>query len=165
MNRIGDKQIVMKFGMKKSDIAASLLIIIVCVLLMIMLWLRTIGGDGTLPSYRFLGDQNPVACREEKTGSVDKCYVYSFEGDCNDFNDVCSQADAELIGAGFIDRTLPLNKSRESDYWLKSSFPRGPVKIKIYNNCAYNEKYNAIGNKDDWIVVEIMYQRNWQQLF
>ena len=40
--------------------------VIVIVILLIWLGLRLINGDGTLPSYRFLGGRNPVACRDVK---------------------------------------------------------------------------------------------------
>jgi hypothetical protein len=103
-----------------------------------------------------------VACREVKTGSVDKCYSYSFEAD---FNDVCSQAGTELISKGFVDRTLPGRKTLERDYWLKSSFPRAPIKIMIHNNHRYIEhtisKKGELHPRDGWIVVEIAYWRNW----
>ena len=134
--------------------------VIVIVLLLILFVL--LPRDEAVPSYRFLDGRDPVAIREEKTGSVDKCYSYSFEAN---FNDICSNADTELIGAGFIDRTLPRDKSRERDYWLKSSFPRGPVKIKIYNNRKYIEhpisKKGELHPRDGWIVVEIAYWRWW----
>ena len=151
--------------MKKFVIKISLAFVIIIVVLLILLGLRSVDGDGTAPSYSFLAGRSPVACREVKTGSVDKCYVYSFEGDFNDFNDVCLNAKAELILAGFVDRTLPRDKSSERDYWLKSNFPRGQVKINIYNNRKYIEhrisKEGVLDNIDGWIVVTIVYWRNW----
>ena len=89
-------------------------------------------------------------------------YTYSFEAD---FNDVCSNAKAELISAGFVDRTLPHDVSREHTYWLQNRFPRVPVEIVIYNNLGYIEKYRALGEKDGWVVVEIVYRRSWWRLF
>ena len=139
--------------------------VIIIVVLLILLGLLSVDGGGTVPSYRFLGGRSPTACRDVKTGSVDKCYTYSFEGDFNDFNDVCLNAKAELIGAGFVDRTLPRNKSRERGYWLKSNFLRGSVKINIYNNRKYKlhriSKEGVLDNRDGWIVVTIIYWRNW----
>ena len=152
--------------MKKSDFTASLVIIIVCVLLMIMLWLRS--GDSFVPSYRFLGGLSPVACKkanretEDSRGNVDTLYIYSFEAD---FNDVCLNAKSELTSAGFVNRTHPGNESHERRYWLKGSFPRGPVDINILNNYEYIEhpisKKGGLGHKDGWIVVTIAYWRNW----
>ena len=123
-----------------------------------MTLLFLLSRDSFVPSYRFLGGRNPTACRDVKTGSVDKCYTYSFVAD---FNNVCLNAKAELISAGFIDRTLPGNESRERRYWLNNKFPRGPVDIKIHNNHEYIEhpisKKGAIGPRDGWIVVEVIY--------
>lgn len=141
-----------------SKIFPICVILIVVFLILFVLLPR----DEAIPSYRFLGDREPVACREEKTGSVDTLYIYSFEGD---FNDVCSNAKAELIPAGFIDRTLPGSESSERRYWLKGSFPRGPIDINILNNYEYIEnpisKKGGLGRKDGWIVVTVAYWRNW----
>ena len=146
--------------MKKFVIKISLAFVIIAIVLLILLGLRSL--DSFVPSYRFLGGRNPTAYREfnEKSRAEDKLYTYSFEAD---FNDVCSNAKAELISAGFVDRTLPSDKSREHTYWLKNSFPRGPVKIKIHNNHEYIElpisKDGGLGPRDGWIVVEIIYWR------
>jgi len=142
--------------MKKYVITVSLGIIILCILLLILLGLRS--REEVVPSYRFLAGRNPTACKDGKTPNVDKLYTYSFEAD---FNDVCSNAKAELISAGFVDRTLPANKFREHRYWLKNSFPRGPVRIVIHNNHEYIEKYSAVGPRNGWVVVEIAYWRDW----
>ena len=144
--------------MKKFDITVSLGIIILLAGLMIMLGL--LSRYSFVPSYRFLAGRNPTACREDKWGGVDKCYTYSFEAD---FNSICSNAEAELIGAGFIDRTLPGNESRERRYWLKGSFLHGPVDIKIFNNTQYIEdpisKGGGLGPEDGWVVVTVAF---WQ---
>ena len=144
--------------MKIFVIKISLVFIGITVVLLIFLGLRSIDGDGTAPSYSFLAGRNPTACKDGKTPNVDKLYTYSFEAD---FNDVCLNAKAELISAGFVDRTLPANKFREHRYWLKNSFPRGPVRIVIHNNHEYIEKYSAVGPRDGCIVVEIAYWRDW----
>lgn len=153
--------------MKKFDITVSLGIIILCVLLMILLGLRSRDGDGTAPSYRFLGGRNPITCKDVKTGGMDKCYYYSFEGD---FNDICLKADAELIGAGFVVRpnvgkTLSGKEYSIRDYLQKNRFPRGAVWIVIENNRKYIEhrisKEGVLDNIDGWIVITIVYWRNW----
>ena len=131
---------------------------IIAALVLIWLGLRFIDRDGTAPSYGFLAGRSPVACRDEKKGNVDKCYIYSFEGD---FNDVCSNAGAELISMGFIDRTLPSEKSRKRTFWLKEIFHCNPVNIQIHNNHMYVENDDAIGPKDGWVVVKIIYWRGW----
>jgi len=147
--------------MKKSVIKISLAFVIITIVLLILLGLRS--RDEVAPSYRFLGGRNPVACKDGKTRNVDKYYTYSFEAD---FNDVCLNAKAELISAGFVDRTLPRDESREHTYWLKNSFPRGPVRIVIHNNHEYVElpisKDGALGDKNGCIVVEIAYWRGWR---
>jgi hypothetical protein len=161
--------------MKKSDITASLLIIITCVLLVIFLGLRSIegyvGGGGTPPSYRFLAGRNPITLREVRKRGGKKRYTYSFEAD---FNDVCSKADAELIPAGFVGKTLvdqhpPGNKSFERSYWLKNRFPRGDVWIYINNNHQYielpNSKKVAYCEKDGWVVVTVVYGQGWRWPF
>ena len=134
--------------------------VIVIVLLLILFMLLPCTEE--IPSYRFLAGRSPVACRDVIKGSVDKCYSYSFEAD---FNDVCSNAEAELISEGFVDRTLPRRKSLKRDYWLPGKFPRGPIKIMINNNYEYIEhpisKKGELHPRDGWIVVEIAYWRNW----
>ena len=168
----------MRFNIKKSDITASLVIIIVCVLLMIMLWLRTSNGDGTAPSYRFLADRNPAAYKEfnDQSHAVDRVSIYSFEADCND---LCSKAHAELTPDGFDVRTsvqiLSGHELRERFYYLKERFPRGPVWIHIYDNRQYidlHDLYNyipksnyALSEKDGWVVVTIVYGRGWRWPF
>jgi hypothetical protein len=145
--------------MKKSVIKISLAFVIIAAVILFLLILLSRDSE---PSYSFLAGRSPVACRDVKKGSVDKCYSYSFEAD---FNDVCSNAGAELISEGFVDRTLPGRKTLERDYWLKSSFPRGPIRIKIYNNRKYVEhpisKKGGLGPGNGWVVVEIMYWRWW----
>jgi len=146
--------------MKKSIAKLSLAFVIIAALVLILVGLQSL--DEVVPSYRFLGGRNPVAFRDVKTGGTDKCYTYSFEAD---FNDVCSNAEAELIGEGFVDGTQPGYKSRVRDYWLKNKFPRGKVWIYIHNNHEYikhpDSKDGALGEKDGWIVVTIAYWRNW----
>ena len=162
--------------MKKSDITASLVIIITCVLLVIFLCLRSIGGDGTAPSYRFLGGRNPVKWEKAKTGNEDRRYTYSFEAD---FNDLCSKAHAELAPAGFAVRSdvliIPGKKSRYRFYYLKEKFPRGPVWVYIYKNRQHIDLQNlynnipksnyAVADKDGWVTVEIVYGRGWRWPF
>ena len=155
--------------MKKFVIKISLGIIILSAGLMIFVGLRSIDGDETIPSYRFLDDRSPTACKKAKTGGMDKCYAYSFEGDINDFNDVCLKADTELIPAGFVDRTQPRYRSRERDYWLKNKFPRGPVHIVIRNDHAYIEypdsKEGGLCIRKGCFVVMITYWRGWRWPF
>ena len=169
--------------MKKFDITVSLGIIILCVLLMILVVLRSIDGGGTAPSYRFLAGRDPITCEkakkgtEDSRGAEDRRYTYSFEAD---FNDVCSKADAELIPAGFVDKTLVAeslfgDESSLRTYYLKARFPRGPVWVHIYNSqfvalieifkkITKSEHY-TIAEKDGWVTVEIVYRRSWWRLF
>ena len=154
---------------KKLFVKISLAIGTIAFTLLILLGLRLVDGDGTVPSYRFLAGRSPAVCVDAKTGGMDKCYVYSFEGDFNDFNDVCLNADAELISAGFVDRTQPRYRSRERDYWLKGSFPRGPVWIVIRNDHAYIEypdsKKGGLCIRKGCFVVMITYWRSWRWPF
>ena len=110
--------------MKKFVIKISLAFVIIAVALMILLGLRS--RDEVVPSYRFLGGRNPITCEKWKTPNEDKRYSYSFEAD---FNDVCSKADAELIGAGFAGKSvvkiLSGNEPRERYYYLKKGFLAG----------------------------------------
>ena len=148
--------------MKKFEITVSLGIIIICVLLMILLGLRP--RDEDIPWYRFLGGRIPTFYTEfhEKSRAEDILYTYSFEAD---FNDVCLNANTELISAGFVDRTLPSENFRKHTYWLKKIFHRRSVLIVIHNN-QYIEhpisKDGALSEKDGWIVVEISYWRGWR---
>jgi len=161
----------MRFKIKKSDIIASLVIIVVCVLLMIMLGLRTSDRDGTAPSYRFLAGRNPITFEKANGGIEDRSYTYSFEAD---YNDICSKADAELIPAGFVGKTV-VDKAFSDNgvpcriYYLKERFPRGPVWIYIYDNRQYikfsNSNNYAISLKDGWITVEVAYGRGWHWPF
>jgi hypothetical protein len=156
--------------MKKFVITVSLGIIIIAAGLLILLGLRTIGGDGTVPSYRFLGDRDPMVCKKAKKGNEDKRYIYSFEAD---FNDLCSKTYSELKPKGFtangIVRILSGKESKERNFRLKESFPRGTVSINIYNNrqCVKlpNSNDYAISPKDGWVMVEIVYYRGWQWPF
>ena len=145
--------------MKKSIIKISLAIIIICVLLMILVGLRSRNED--IPWYRFLGGRIPTVYFEynEKSRAEDKLYTYSFEAD---FNDVCLNAEAELIPSGFVDRTIPGEKSSKHTYLLKKIFHRRSVQIVIHNNHEYIHKDDALGPKDGWIVVEIAYWRGWR---
>jgi len=157
--------------MKKSDITASLVIIIVCVLLLIMLGLRSIDGDGTVPSYRFLDGRNPITFKIANTSNEDRRYTYSFEAD---FNDICLKADAELIPEGFVGTTV-VDKifsdimSSLRVYYLKDRFPRGPIWINIYKNHQYiklpDPKKGASSEKDGWVTIEIVYWRGWRWPF
>jgi hypothetical protein len=119
-----------------------------------------------VPSYRFIAGRKPISCKDIKKGGVDKFYAYSFEAD---FNDVRSNAEAELIPAGFVDNTQPLNKSIYHDYLQKSRFPRGQVWIMIHNNREYIEnpisKDGRLVPRDGWVVVMIMYWRGWRWPF
>lgn len=161
--------------MKKFVITISLAFIIIAVVLLILVGFRS--RDSFVPSYRFLAGRNPITCEKAKTGNEDKRCIYSFEAD---FNDVCSNADAELRSAGFaakgVVRILSGNESRERYYWLKSRFPRGPVWIYIYDNRQYvdlhdlyentpKSKHYAIGEKDGWVEVEVVYWRGWRWPF
>jgi hypothetical protein len=155
--------------MKKFDITVSLGIIIITAGLLILLGLRS--RDSFEPSYRFLGGRNPITCEKAKTGNEDKRYIYSFEAD---FNDVCSNAEAELIPEGFVgntvvDKIFSDNLSPFRVYYLKGRFPRGPIWIYIYKNrqCIKlpNSNDYAIADKDGWVEVEIVYGRGWQWPF
>jgi hypothetical protein len=172
--------------MKKSDITASMLIIITCALLVIFLGLRSIdgyvGGGGTAPSSRFLSGREPMTCKkaekgtEDSSGIEDRRYVYSFEAD---FNDLCSKANTELIPAGFVGSTIVddtvVDKSFSEVlssirvYYLKGRFPRGPIWIYIYKNrqCIKlpNSNDYARTDKDSWVVVDIVYGRGWRWPF
>ena len=150
--------------MKKFVIKISLVFIGIAFVFLVFLGLR-LRGEG-VPAYRFLAGRNPAAVKKvarKNLNNVDTVYTYSFEAD---FNDVCSKADAELIGAGFaaksVAKILSGNESRERNYFLKERFPRGPVRIVIYNNHAYIEKYSAVGEKDGWVVVEIACWKGWR---
>jgi hypothetical protein len=161
--------------MKKSDITASLLIIITCVLLVIFLGLRSIdgyvGGGGTAPSYRFLAGREPISFKKADKGNEDRRYTYSFE---TDFNDLCSKADAELKPAGFFGNTISIDNLFGNDsscriYYRKERFPRGPVLIYIYDNRQYIEfpdsKKGALSMKDGWVMLEVVCGRGWQWPF
>ena len=159
----------MRFNIKKSDITASLVIIIVCVLLMIMLWLRTSDRGGTPPSYSFLAGRNPITCDKANTPDEDIRYTYSFKAD---FNDLCSKADAELIPAGFVGNTIvgeALLGYECRIYDLNGRFPRGPVCIYIYDYRQYIKRQNSndyvISLKDGWVAVEVVYYRGWRWPF
>ena len=156
--------------MKMFIIKISLAFGIIAVLLLILLVLRSIDGDGTVPSYRFLGDQKPIVCKKAKRGNEDKRYIYSLEAD---FDDLWSKAYSELKPEGFtamrIVRILSGKESRERNFRLKESFPRGTVSINIYNNRQYiklpNSNDYAISPKDGWVIVEIVYYRGWRWPF
>jgi len=171
--------------MKKSDITASLLIIIMCILLVIFLGLRSIdgyiGGGGTAPSYRFLAGREPITCKiadkgtEDSSGIEDRRYVYSFEAD---YNDLCSKANAELIPAGFVGNTIvgeALLGNECRIYDLNGRFPRRPICIYIYKNTQYIDLHDlyknisksnyALSDKDGWVMVEIVYYRGWRWPF
>ena len=152
--------------MKKYVIKISLAFVVIAALVLILVGLRSIDGGGTAPSYRFLAGRNPIACKDLRTKDVDKMYAYSFEAD---FNDLCLKADAELIPAGFIDNTQPLNKSIYHDYWLRPKFPRGGIHIGIVNNHQCIEIPNSndysIWEREGWIAVQIFYYRGWRWPF
>jgi hypothetical protein len=161
--------------MKKFDITVSLGIIILCVLLMIMVGLRSVDGGGTAPSYRFLGGREPITCKIANKGNEDRRYTYSFEAD---YNDLCSKADTELIPAGFVGNTIvgeALFGNECRTYYLNGRFPRGPVWVYIYDNRQYidlHDLYNnipksnyALSEKDGWIMVEVAYGRGWRWPF
>lgn len=159
--------------MKKFVIKIYLAFVIIAVGLMILVGFRTIDGDGTVPSYRFLGGRNPVKCEKAKTENEDRRYTYSFEAD---FNDICSKADTELIPAGFVGTTVVDDTVVDkffSDvmsslriYDLDGRFPRGPIWIYIYKNrqCIKlpNSNDYAIAEKDGWVRVEVVYWRGWR---
>jgi hypothetical protein len=166
-----------RLGMKKSDITISLIIIVVCILLMVMLWLRTVDGGGTAPSYSFLAGRNPITCKiankgiEDSSGKEDRRYIYSFEAD---FNDLCSKADAELIPAGFASNNLVFKNLSGTEfpyraYWLQGRFPRGMVWVYIYSKVQYIElpdsKKGVSSEKDGWVKIDIVYWRGWQWPF
>jgi len=158
--------------MKKFDITVSLGIIILCVLLMIMVGLRSSDRGGTAPSYRFLAGREPVNFKKAKTGNEDIRYTYSFEAD---FNDICSKADVELIPAGFSGKTdvidIPkLYKFTIRSYHLKGKFPRGPIDIRVHNNdikyiVFTDSKKGVKPIKDGWVTVEVVYYRGWRWPF
>jgi len=161
--------------MKKFIARILPLCVIVIVILLILVGLRSIDGDGTVPSYGFLGGRNPVACENGKTEFTDKRYTYSFEAD---YNDLCSKADAELIPAGFVgstivddtvvDKTFSDIMSSFRVYYLKGRFPRGSICIYIYKNrqCIKlpNSNDYARADKDGWVMVEVVYGR-WRWPF
>jgi hypothetical protein len=156
--------------MKKFDLTVSLGIIILCVLLMIMVGLRSCDRGGTAPSYSFLAGREPITCKIANRGTEDRRYIYSFEVD---FNDICSKADAELIPDGFVgstgvDKSFSDNGAPYRIYYLKEKFLRGPVWINIYDKrrCIKHTSSNnyGIAPKDGWIWVEVVYWR-WQWPF
>ena len=165
--------------MKKSDITASLLIIITCVLVVIFLGLRSIdgyvGGGGTAPSYRFLEDQDPLDCKKadkrtgDSRGIEDRRYTYSFEAD---YNDLCSKAYAELIPEAFSANTI-VGEAPFGDeyrlYYRKERFPRGPVYVYIYDNVQYIKHTTpdnyGIAPKDGWVMVVVDCRRGWRWPF
>ena len=140
--------------MKKFISNILLVCVIVIVLLLILFVLLSHDSE---PSYRFLGDRNPIKYEKYKAGIAERRYIYSFEAD---FNDVCSKAEAELFDKGFVVRTLPGDVYWEHTTLLREIFRRNPFNIRIYNNHMYIEKDDAIGPKDGWIVVEIGYWPN-----
>ncbi|MBN2591876.1 MAG: hypothetical protein JXA81_00105 [Sedimentisphaerales bacterium] len=154
--------------MKKSDITASLVIIITCVLLVVFLGLRSIGGDGIAPSYLFLAGREPITCKKADSPDDDRRYTYSFEAD---FNDICSKADDELIPEGFVGQTFDIENLSGSEplcrmYWPpRSWFSHRLTWIYIYNNRQSikfpNSKYNAVADKDGWVTVEVVYGKDW----
>ena len=164
--------------MKKYVIKISLAFVIIAALVLIMLWLRSIDGDGTAPSYRFLEGRNPITCEKRRTPNEDMYYIYSFEAD---FNGLCSKADTELIGAGFVGKNLTGKSLSGNDYvtryyWLKNRFPRGPVWININNHLQYTNLHDLdkntpksmhyeLAEKDGWVMIEVVYGRGWQWPF
>ena len=159
--------------MKKLVIKIFLVCLIIAALVLILFGLRSICGDETLPSYRFLDGQYPAECKkangriEDNLGILDKVYTYEFEAD---FNDLCLIADAELIPAGFrgttlVGHTLPGPENSIRSYRKKGRFPRGSVRIWIHGKEQYSEI--PLSNEDtlDLIMVEIVYYRGWRWPF
>jgi hypothetical protein len=159
--------------MKKFVIKISLAFVIIAAGFMIFLGLRLVGGDGAVPSYRFLDGQYPAEYKkangkiEDSLGILDKVYTYSFEAD---FNDLCLRADAELIPAGFVGRTgvghtLFGPENRIRSYRKKGRFPRGSVRIWIHGIEQYSEIPLSNEYALDLIIVEIFYYRGWRWPF
>jgi len=166
--------------MKKLVTKISLTFVIIAALVLIWLGLRLIDGDGTAPSYSFLGGRSPIECKkanrrsEDSRGLLDRRYIYSFEAD---FNDLCSKANAELILAGFSSNPRVIkNLSGDNSHYriyriydLKERFPRGPVWIVIHNDiqCVKfpNSEHNGLSEKDGWVMVEVIYGRGWRWPF
>ena len=164
--------------MKNYIIKISLAFVIIAALVLIMLGLRSIDGDGTAPSYSFLAGRSPITCEKRRTSNEETYYTYSFKAD---FNDVCLKADAELIGAGFVAKNLT-GKSLSGNeyitryYWQKNRFPRGPIWININNNLQYTDLHDhyintpksmhyGLAEKEDWIMIEVIYGRGWRWPF
>ena len=142
-------------------------IFVIVIVLLILFGLRSIDGDGTTPSYIFLGGRNPITCEKVNRGVEDRRYIYSFEAD---FNDVCFKAEAELRSEGFLGSTNFVgNDFSGRYYWQENKFPRGPVLIYIYRNCQYIEnpdsKEGAFCEREGWVRVEIVHFRGWRRPF
>ena len=161
--------------MKKFISRILLACVIVIVVLLILLVL--LSSEEAVPSYRFLGGREPINFEKANRSDEDRRYAYSFEGD---FNDLCSKADAELIGTGFVGKNLTGESLSGNEYitryyWLKGRFPRGPVWININNNLQYTDLHDlytnvpksnyALSEKDGWVMIEVIYGRGWRWPF
>ena len=148
-----------KTAKKRRVVRVSLVCIITAIILLALSGLLSHVEGG--PSFRFLKGRKPVACRSELTARRlrSKSYYYSFPAD---FNDICLNARAELISAGFLDRTPPPppNKSRSCLYVLRGRFLRGIVAVLICKDHDYvgyeDSKYARLHPKDGWVTVEVV---------
>ena len=146
-----------KTAKKRLLVRVSLVCIVTAIILLALSGLLSHVEGG--PSFRFLKDHKPVAYRSELTARRwrSKNYYYSFPAD---FNDICLNARAELISAGFLDRTHPPKKSLSRLYVLRGRFLRGQVAVLICKDHDYvgyeDPKYARLHPKDGWVTVEVV---------
>ena len=146
--------------MKKFVIKLSLAFVIVIVGFLVLLGFRP--RDSFVPSYRFLGGRSPYSYSETRSDKIlykQGLYIYTFEAD---FNDVCTNLEAELIPEGFVNTSMPNDNSNERFYTLKRELPLRPVIIMIHNNCGYIEKDDTLGPRDGWVMVQVVcWRKRW----
>jgi len=152
--------------MKKSAVKRFLAFVVIVgmVLAVIGLLLRYSRPEPSMPSFSFLGDRKPAAHSKNNSQTLYRITkdIYSFEAD---FNEVCLNANTELLALGFVDTTQPVLYCRE--YELRSGLPYELVSVRIWDNqkllvysTSESSDYSSperhgFDHRDGWVSVEV----------
>lgn len=152
--------------MKKSAVKRSLAFVVIVgiFLTVIGLLLRNSRSGPSMPSFSFLSGRKPAFHSKNNSQTMYRITndIYSFEAD---FNNVCLNANAELLALGFVDTTQPILYCRE--YVFRGKLPYELVHVRISDNqkltvysTPESSKYSsperhAFHYRDGWVSVEV----------
>lgn len=156
--------------MKRSLMIKSCVVAVILGILLVLLAFPRRNSQ-PIPSFQFLSGRGPAIRLESHFGERwhdDTRFVYTFQAD---YNDVCADANSELLALGYVITKLPVQVPRYREYMRRNKAPIDLDKVLILDKTKFavystpkGSKYSSpdrhtIHYRDGWVTVEIMQQR------